>query len=202
MIVLLRGRVLVALPPRLVVETRGGIGYELEAPLSVFMNVQPGSEITVHTHLVVREDAHLLFGFESETQRELFRTLIRINGVGPKVALAILSTLAPADLVAVVQHDDARTLQRVPGIGGKTAARLLVELRDRLDGLGLLAAGAVGGAAGTVAVRVQDDAEAALLALGYKPAEARRAILDQLDATPDAGAAELIRDSLRRLSGR
>ena len=128
------GKLVYKQPPRLLVDV-AGIGYELEAPMTAFYNLpETGSEVCLHTHLVVRDDAHLLYGFTEQRQRDVFRYLLKVNGVGPRVALAILSGLTVEDLVTCVSAADAAMLTRVPGIGRKTAERLIVDLRDRLDG--------------------------------------------------------------------
>lgn len=162
-----RGRILSKTPPQLLVEA-GGLGYELETPMSTFFHLPAvGEEVRLLTHLVVREDAHVLYGFGTEEERRLFRSLIRISGVGPKIALALLSGLSVEAFALCVQSQDVATLIKVPGIGRKTAERLLVEMRDRLQ---------AGAAASAVPVGVSPEAEAfgALVALGYKPAEATR----------------------------
>jgi Holliday junction DNA helicase RuvA len=167
----LRGRISSKLPPQLTVEV-GGIGYELEAPMSTFFHLPAvGAEVQLLTHLVVREDAHVLYGFGSEDERRLFRSLIRVSGVGPKIALALLSGISVADFYQFVHAQDIGALTRVPGIGRKTAERLIVEMRDRLVAPGLTPGGgtSVSGAASPEA-----EAYDALVALGYRPAEATR----------------------------
>ncbi|HEY1491351.1 MAG TPA: Holliday junction branch migration protein RuvA, partial [Steroidobacteraceae bacterium] len=128
----LRGRILAKAPPQLTLEV-AGVGYEVEAPMSTFFHLPAvGAEVHLLTHLVVREDAHQLYGFATEEERRLFRALIRVSGVGPKIALALLSGVSVADFNRSVQAQDLSTLTRVPGIGRKTAERLIVEMRDRL----------------------------------------------------------------------
>ncbi|HVO46685.1 MAG TPA: Holliday junction branch migration protein RuvA [Steroidobacteraceae bacterium] len=165
-----RGRITSKTPPQLIVEV-GGIGYEVEAPMSTFF-LLPGVGQDVHllTHLVVREDAHILYGFGTEDERRLFRSLLKVTGVGPKIALALLSGISVEAFALSVQNDDVASLTRVPGIGRKTAERLIVEMRDRLA-----AQESVPGAA-ALAPAASPEAEAfgALVALGYKPAEATR----------------------------
>src|SRR6201981_224107 len=132
MIGAVRGRIAAKTPPQLTVDV-GGLGYELEAPLSTFFHLSPrGSEVSLLTHLVVREDAHVLYGFATEEERRLFRSLIRVSGVGQKIALALLSGMSVAAFTRCVQSEDAAALTRVPGVGRKTAERLIVEMRDRL----------------------------------------------------------------------
>jgi Holliday junction DNA helicase RuvA len=171
MIGFVRGRILFKVPPQLTVEV-GGLGYELEAPMSTFFHLpQVGEEVKLLTHLVVREDAHVLYGFGTEGERKLFRHLIRVSGIGPKIALALLSGISVEAFAQCVQSEDVAALIRIPGIGRKTAERLIVELRDRLG-----AATAAGTAGGAMAAEGSSEAEAfgALVALGYRPAEATR----------------------------
>ena len=170
----LKGHILQQQPPFLLLEVQG-VGYELEAPMSTFYALPDGArQVSLFVHLVVREDAQLLFGFSDQEQRGLFRSLLRINGVGPRVALAVLSTLSPAEVASYVQREDAAALTRVPGIGKKTAQRMILDLRDRLAALGQ--PGAPEGAAGHKADSAEQEALSALAALGYKPAEAGRAV--------------------------
>ncbi len=166
----IRGRITSKTPPQLTVET-GGIGYELEAPMSTFFLLPPlGDEVRLLTHLVVREDAHILYAFGTEAERRLFRNLIKVSGVGPKIALALLSGISVEAFAQCVQNQDIAALTRVPGIGRKTAERLIVEMRDRLVSHGPEVT------ATAVAPPASPEAEAfgALVALGYRPAEATR----------------------------
>ena len=166
----LRGRIASKTPPQLTVEV-GGLGYELEAPMSTFFHLPAvGEEVRLLTHLVVREDAHVLYGFASEEERRLFRSLIKVSGVGPKIALALLSGISVAAFAECVQREDIAALTRVPGVGRKTAERLIVEMRDRLAAAGT--AGATSPAAGGASA--ESEAYDALVALGYRPAEATR----------------------------
>jgi len=165
----LRGRLAAKAPPQLLVEV-GGVGYELEAPMSTFYGLPAvGEEVRLLTHLVVREDAHVLYGFASDAERQLFRSLLKVTGVGPKMALGILSGTSVEGFAACVTLQDATALTRIPGIGRKTAERLIIEMRDRLaaptPAVGLGAATSTGS---------EGEAFAALVALGYKPAEASR----------------------------
>lgn len=193
MIGFLRGKLAVKHPPSLVVDV-GGVGYELEAPMSTFYDLPAvGEDITLLTHLLVREDAHVLYGFGSEAERRLFRALLRISGVGAKMALGILSGISVEGFRRCVKTEDTATLVKVPGIGKKTAERLIMEMRDRLD------LEQAGGAAGPVDTGGQgsagDEAYDALVALGYKPAEAVR----MLKSVPKQGASteEIIRQALQ-----
>jgi holliday junction DNA helicase RuvA len=167
----LRGRIASKTPPQLTVEV-GGLGYELEAPLSTFFHLPAvGEEVRLLTHLVVREDAHVLYAFGTEDERRLFRSLIKVSGVGPKIALALLSGISVTAFAACVQRGDSAALTRVPGVGRKTAERLIVEMRDRLAPAELPGVAGAAVAAGTSA---QSEAYGALVALGYRPAEATR----------------------------
>ncbi len=165
-----RGKIASKTPPQLTVEV-GGLGYELEAPMSTFFHLPPvGAEVSLLTHLVVREDAHVLYGFATEEERRLFRSLIRVSGVGPKIALALLSGMSVAAFARCVQSEDVAALTRVPGVGRKTAERLIVEMRDRLSPPPPPA----GAAAAPPGESPEGEAYGALVALGYRPAEATR----------------------------
>ncbi len=188
----LRGRLVRKAPPALIVEV-GGVGYELEAPMSTFYRLpELGSEVELHTHLVVREDAHLLYGFATEDERRLFRDLLRVTGIGPKIGLALLSGLDVDTFMRCIEAQDVEALTRIPGVGRKTAERLLIEMRDRIRALGLLSPGArkLDPAAG-----VHAEAYAALVALGYRPLEATR-LLDSVNDDV-AVTEELIRRALQ-----
>jgi holliday junction DNA helicase RuvA len=164
MIGCLRGKLLLKKPPHLMVDVNG-VGYEAEAPMSTFYNLPDlNSEVTLFTHLVVRDDAHILFAFGSEAEKRFFRSLIRINGVGPKLALTILSGISPDSFVRSVHENDIATLTRLPGIGKKTAERMVIEIRDRLDEIETTVS--------TGSINPRDEALGALIALGYKPPEA------------------------------
>ncbi|MGH8654029.1 MAG: Holliday junction branch migration protein RuvA [Gammaproteobacteria bacterium] len=192
----LRGVLIEKRPPFLLLEVQG-VGYELEASMSTFVKL-PGlqKETHLYTHLMVREDAHLLFGFISENERRLFRALIKVNGVGAKMALAILSG-GPEEFVRCVQKSDAARLTRLPGIGKKTAERLIVEMRDRvLQWEEELGSGPHLGTAETAPGDEITDAVAGLISLGYKPQEASRNI--QAVAIAGLSTEELIRRALRR----
>ncbi|SDU13454.1 Holliday junction branch migration protein RuvA [Halopseudomonas salegens] len=194
----LRGVLIDKQPPHLLLEV-GGVGYELDAPMSTLYNLPTlGNEVVLHTHMVVREDAQLLYGFLEKRERELFRELIRLNGVGPKLALALMSGMDMDELVRAVQAQDTRALVKIPGVGKKTAERLLVELKDRFKAWetlpGALQPLAGPSAAPQVASAV-DDALSALIGLGYKPQEASRAV----SAVESEGLSseELIRRALK-----
>lgn len=171
MIGFLQGKLVGRHPPQLLVDV-GGVGYEIEAPMSTFYQLpETGQPIRILTHLLVREDAHVLYGFATEAERQLFRGLIKISGVGARIALAILSGISVEAFVRCVQSEDVASLTRIPGVGRKTAERLIVEMRDRLGQTGsALAQSMPAGGAGAPS----DEAFGALVALGYRPAEAQR----------------------------
>lgn len=171
-------------PPEVLIDV-GGVGYEIHMPMTSFYQLLAvGETVTVYTHFVVREDAQLLFGFADKMERGLFRELIKANGVGPKLGLTILSGMSGAQFLTSVQNEDVSALVSLPGIGKKTAERLVVELRDRLKSFGktqniVLPAGAETGAAKDTIVAVNDareEAQSALIALGYKPAQASKMV--------------------------
>lgn len=181
MIGFLRGVLREKHPPGLLVEVQG-VGYEVQAPMTTFYDLpEVGAPLTLFTHLVVREDAHTLYGFSRQSDRHLFRVLIRVNGVGAKLALAILSGMEAGQFAACVQAGDTASLVRVPGVGKKTAERLVVEMRDRLGDWQAPAAAAAGGAALADVANPVEEAVSALIALGYKPQEASR-LVRQVDA--------------------
>lgn len=194
----LRGVILKKTPPELLLDVNG-VGYEVQSPMSTFYVLpEVGQEITIHTHFVVREDAQLLFGFMAESERSLFRTLIKVNGVGPKLALTILSGIEAEQFVYCVQNNDSAALIKLPGVGKKTAERLLVEMRDKFDDWAVVANAQLPDGATPVQSphKISADAESALIALGYKPAEAAKAISAALDDDIDSSE-ELIRRALR-----
>lgn len=168
-----RGRITAKTPPQLMVDV-GGLGYELEAPMSTFFHLPAiGEEVSLLTHLVIREDAHVLYAFATEKERRLFRSLIKVSGVGPKIALALLSGISVEAFSRCVVNEDITALTRVPGIGRKTAERLVVEMRDRLGDPEAPAATATGISV-NVSASPESEAHSALIALGYRPAEATR----------------------------
>lgn len=188
----LRGRLVRKAPPALIIDVNG-VGYELEAPMSTFYRLPGiGGEVELATHLVVREDAHLLYGFATEDERRLFRDLLRVTGIGPKIGLALLSGIDVDTFMRCVEAQDVDALTRIPGVGRKTAERLLVEMRDRIRALGQLPASGqkADGAAGARA-----EAYAALVALGYRPVEVNRLL--QGVEQEGAGTEELIRRALQ-----
>lgn len=201
----LRGQVLAKHPPALLLDVNG-VGYELEAPMSTFYELPPvGETVTLITHLAVREDAHSLYGFIRERDRDLFRALLKVTGIGARIALAILSAMDAARFIACVEQEDTTALTRVPGVGTKTAQRLIVELRDRLDtiGAGFTTAAAPTGTAPESATSgtppgALTDAVSALIALGYKPADANRMARAADDG--NRTSEEIIRAALRAVN--
>lgn len=197
----IRGILLEKQPPELLVDVQG-VAYEIQAPMSTFYQLpSTGSEVQLHTHFVVREDAQLLFGFHDPQERRLFRSLIRVSGVGPKVALAVLSGMAVEEFVRTVRDNDITAIVRIPGIGKKTAERLTVEMRDNLKGWSETAALPGSAATGAAPPRPADsseEAETALIALGYRPQDAARMISRVLkDNDSTLPREELIRLALR-----
>lgn len=169
----------------------GGVGYEIECPISTLCELPTvGETVTLLTHFVVREDAQLLFGFLTHDDRESFRILIKISGVGPKLAVGVLSGLSGEELAAAVERDDVATLTRLPGVGKKTAERLLVELRGRMT--------STGHTQSLVGSSPIEEAVLGLIALGYKETEARKAI-NALPKDPQATPETLIRSSLKQM---
>lgn len=181
----LSGILLEKQPPQLLVEVNG-VGYEVEAPMSTFYQLPAvGEPVTLHTHLIVREDAHLLCGFASLAERQLFRHLIKVNSVGAKLALTILSGISAAEFARCVQQKDSSSLTRLPGVGKKTAERLIIEMRDRLDDLPaeLVPVSSETAQDATASPSSPErDALSALVSLGYKPQEASR-LLQHVDTS-------------------
>ena len=199
----IRGILIEKKPPEILVDV-GGITYEIQVPMSTLYQLPDvGQEVVLHTHFVVRDDAQLLYGFCHTKDKTLFRSLIRVNGVGPRMALVILSGMEPDEFVRVVRNNDVTAMVNMPGIGKKTAERLIVEMRDRLSEW-QVSEGADSGpeaqdSASTVKV-FSKDAEAALIGLGYKPQQAARAIAQVLkDNLEITDSEELIRLSLKSI---
>ena len=177
-----------------------GVGYEIDTPLSTFCQLQKGQKVTLWTHLVVREDAQQLYGFSDAQEKIIFRTLLKVNGVGPKMALGILSTLSVDMLIHTVEHGDVKTLIKVPGVGTKTAERLMIELRDRFKAFSTTTV-----SNNTASAQIQftgnsavAEAEAALQSLGYKPLEAQKLI--QAVKADFTEASDIIRAALKSLN--
>ncbi len=193
MIGFIRGRLVEKKPPLLLVDV-AGIGYEIEVPLSTLYELpETGEEVALKTHLLVREDAHVLFGFASDAERGLFRSLLKISGVGARLAMAILSGTSVDGFVRCVEEKDTASLVKIPGVGKKTAERLVMEMRDRLNELGHIPGL---GRSGSGPSEPADEAFGALVALGYKPAEVTRMIAS-VDSS-DMDTENLIRQVLKQ----
>jgi Holliday junction DNA helicase RuvA len=172
----LHGRVIVREPPFLLLDVNG-VGYELEAPMSTFYDLPAGeAAVTLHTHLSVREDAHVLYGFIREADRRLFRALLKVSGVGGKMALGVLSGMTAEEFNRAVHAADHAALTRLPGVGKKTAERLVVEMRDKIDDLAGAPSAAPTATRAPTGAAPDQEAVSALIALGYKPPEASRMV--------------------------
>ncbi len=191
----LRGRIISKQPPMLLIEV-GGVGYEVEAPMSTFYQLpETDAEVLLHTHLIVREDAQLLCGFASESERQMFRSLIKTNGVGAKLALAILSGMSAIEFSRCIHEEDSVTLVRLPGVGRKTAERLIIEMRDRLPQMETHTDVDRRDSAVVGVADANREARHALEALGYKPAEAQRMV--QKVSAEGLSSEEIIRAALK-----
>jgi Holliday junction DNA helicase RuvA len=184
-----------------------GVAYEVDVPLNTFFDLpHPGAPVTLHTHFIVREDAQLLYGFLDESTRTLFRILIRVNGVGPKLALSLLSGMDVGDFVRCVKTDDINALVKLPGVGRKTAERLILEVKDKLKEWqgGQAIAGNGETVPASAKVNSLEEAETALISLGYKPQEAARAVVTATKLLEESGqvadSESLIRTALRNMS--
>jgi len=203
MISRLRGQLAQKQPPLLLVDVNG-VGYELQAPMSTFYALpELNQDITLYTHLSIRDDAHVLFGFATETERHFFRALIKVNGVGPKLALSILSGIEQDAFIQSINAQDTAQLIRIPGVGKKTAERLIVEMKDRIQdwqaqGISLPTDNNAPQTAAILTSPV-NDAISALIALGYKPQDASRWIhgLDSVGQSSE----QLIRQALQKAAG-
>lgn len=201
----LRGNLIEKQPPELLIEV-SGIGYEVQMPMSCFYELpEVGEEAIVYTHFVVREDAQLLYGFNTTKERALFREVIKANGVGPKLGLAILSGMTAAQFVSCVEREDISTLIKLPGVGKKTAERLVVEMKDRLKGWGAgdLFTPATDAAPldsepqAVASHNAEDEAVSALIALGYKPQQASKVVAQVIKA--DMSSEAVIREALKSM---
>ncbi len=189
MIGFVRGKLVVKSPPHLTVDV-GGVGYDIEAPMSTFYTLPAvGSEVRLLTHLVVREDAHILYGFGSQEERALFRNLLKVSQIGPKIALAILSGVSVDGFATLVKLQDTSALTKIPGVGRKTAERVLLEMKDRLDALNQAS---ISGTMPMTPSSVEGEAWTALVSLGYKPAEVTAML------KPFSGQASSAEDLIRR----
>lgn len=189
----LRGRLIAKQAPSIILECNG-VGYDVETPMSTFFELPAvGSECFLYTHLLVREDAQILYGFASDAERALFRSVLKVRGIGARIALAILSAMTEADFNRCIEYEDAAALSKIPGIGKKTAERLIVEMRDRITTSG----------DNVVRIDVEKGAKSeaidALVALGYKPAEVNK-LIAKLDVDGQS-AEDIIRLALRQAAG-
>ncbi len=199
MIGYLRGRLAHKEPPRLVIDVNG-VGYELEAPMSTIFRLPGiGEEVQLQTHLAVREDQQTLYAFATDQERSLFRALLKVTGVGAKLALTILSGISVEGFTRCVQSEDTSTLVKLPGVGRKTADRLIVEMRDRLEPCSMVGPGAAVAGASAEPLSPRTEAFNALVSLGYKPAEARR-MLDAVNGDVQT-TEDLLRQVLRSAAG-
>ncbi|MCW8333947.1 Holliday junction branch migration protein RuvA [Vibrio sp. SCSIO 43135] len=200
----LRGLLIEKQPPELLIEVNG-VGYEVQMPMSCFYELpNVGEEAVIYTHFVVREDAQLLYGFNTVKERALFREVIKANGVGPKLGLGILSGMTASQFVSCVEREDISTLVKLPGVGKKTAERLVVEMKDRLKGWGAgdlftpaTDAAPIDSAPVAEQPNAEEEAISALLALGYKPTQASK-VVSQI-AKPDMSSESLIREALKSM---
>lgn len=195
----LRGIIIEKQPPKVLIDV-GGVGYNVFMPMTCFYELpNNGQEVIVLTHLIVREDAQLLYGFNHEQERELFRELIKVNGVGPKLALAILSGMSAQQFIVAVEQGEIKTLVKLPGVGTKTAERLIVEMKDRVkrfgeeltDSMTIVETGNIKKSSN----QIESEAVSALIALGYKPQEASRIISKVIK--PEMDSETLIREALK-----
>lgn len=200
MIGFLRGDLTLKQPPLLVMDVQG-VGYELEAPMTTFYDLpEVGQKVTLYTHFVVRDDAQLLYAFTRVRQRDLFRALLKVNGVGPRVGLAILSGLTAEEFYTCVTSEDVNQLTRIPGIGRKTAQRLIIEMKDKLEGGQIHFTPEDASVVTSSTASAAQDAISALIALGYKSLEATRAVRAIKDDSMNSE--DLIRQALRNISVR
>ena len=199
----LKGRLIEKQAPELLLDVNG-VGYEILAPMTTFYALPDEGVIELYTHFVVREDAQLLYGFATKDERRLFRSLIKVNGVGPKLGLTILSSIDAQNFVQCVQNDDVNALVKIPGIGKKTAERLLIEMRDRLKDWYVEGGAALTSSQGelvqaSASNTITQEAESALIALGYKPAEATKMVMASNNDEIDSAEA-LIKAALKRMA--
>ncbi|MBT8083080.1 MAG: Holliday junction branch migration protein RuvA [Gammaproteobacteria bacterium] len=191
----LQGRLAAKHAPHVVVEC-AGVGYEVETPMSTFLELpEIGADIFLNTHMLVREDAQILYGFSTAEERALFRMLLKVNRVGAKVALAVLSSLSPGDFRRCIDYEDTKTLAKVPGVGPTTAKRLVMEMNGKVDNIGVPS---LPGTKIEVGSSPRSEAFDALVALGYKPAEVNR-LLEKLDLD-DKSAEDIIRQALKQVA--
>jgi len=200
MIGFIRGKLFSKTPPQLVVDVQG-VGYEVEAPMTTFYDLPAlGEEVQLFTHLVIREDAHILFAFSTESDRKMFRALIKVNGVGPKLALTILSGQSAEEFHRCIHDNDVQALVRLPGIGKKTAERLIIEMRDRLPDSIESSESGQSVSVTKIQVNPKQEAISALCALGYKPQDASKMV--QNIAQEDKTCEDIIKLALQGAAGR
>jgi Holliday junction DNA helicase RuvA len=200
----LQGLLAIKRPPKILLDCQG-VGYEVEVSMSTFYQLPAeGDKVSIWTHLLIKDDQHALVGFYTEQERSLFRELIKVNGVGPKMALTILSGIAESDFALCVQTGDVATLTRLPGVGKKTAERLIIEMRDKLQQVdtSATATGSVFAGSAATTASAQSEAVEALQSLGYKPADAVRMIKTALVDDADAAAEQLIKSALQQAVSR
>jgi Holliday junction DNA helicase RuvA len=194
----LRGQILEKNPNRVVVDV-GGVGYEVSVPLSTFYVVgEPGTSVTLRVYTHVREDTLALYGFATPLEQDLFQRLIAVSGIGPKLALAVLSGIEPADLMRAIERGDVARLTAIPGVGKKTAERIVLELKDRLPRV--QAAAAAGAAAAPEPSALRDDLLSALVNLGYHRPLAEKAVASALEGVPEGGFERTLKQALRELA--
>jgi Holliday junction DNA helicase RuvA len=197
MIARLAGTLIHKLPPLMVIDV-AGVGYEVEAPLSVFYDLpETGQAVVILTHLSIKDDSHTLYGFSSEAQRTVFRQLLKISGIGAKLALTILSGASSEELARYVAEEDSAALTRLPGIGKKTAERIIIELRDKLDVIPIGAASTGPGGGPSAPASAVSEAITALNALGYRPQESSSMV--RAVAEPDMTVEDIVRLALQSM---
>lgn len=190
----LRGVLTDKQPPTIIIEC-AGVGYEVETPMSTFLELpKTGSEVFLHAHLVVREDAQILYGFATPGEKALFRLLIKVSGVGAKMALGVLSAMTAAEFQRCIEYEDSAALVKVPGIGKKTAERLIIEMRDKIDAAPSLAVVRPAG----VEVSAKSEAVDALISLGYKPREVNK-LIESIE-TDGQSSEDIIRQALKQVA--
>ena len=199
MIGLIKGQLAHTEPPAHVIVDVNGVGYEIEVPTSVFFELpELNKDLQLIIHHLVREDASILYGFRSFSQRQLFRTLLKVNGIGAKSALAVLSTMSSAEFARVINDQDIAAITQVPGIGKKTAQRLMIEMKDKVD---LSELSDVSGGAQPARLGVQAEAVSALQSLGFKPQEARQIVNKIYKDNSDLAVEDIVRMSLKQQGG-
>lgn len=199
MIAHLRGRILEKHPNRIVVDVHG-VGYDVAVPLSTFYGLgDPGADVALRIHTHVREDTLALYGFGSALEQDLFERLIGVSGIGPKVALAVLSGIEPDDLIRAIEHADLARLTAIPGVGKKTSERIVLELKDRLPRRSVAAVG-VGESPSPEPVALRDDLLSALVNLGYHRPLAEKAVAAAVKSAPDGGFERTLKQALRELA--